>query len=76
MALVSGVSVGLDEIGVAERPAAVFRRTLSLGVGQERRVEAGWKGLEPIELDRVAPTISEVVEVGEPLGACLGQRLL
>ena len=60
------VEDGLQEVGVARRPAHVFGRCgVGAGQAQGARRQDGVRRVAFLHLDPVLPVIAEVVEVGE-----------
>ena len=63
MALVLGILDGLEELGVAPGLYAIFWRAATSSVDQAR-VEHAWLGIgEMLDLDRMLPTVAEVVKI-------------
>jgi hypothetical protein len=62
-------TLGMSEFGIAPGAAAIFWRAATADLDQAR-VEHAWLGIgEMLDLDRVLPTVAEVIEVRQRLCA-------
>src|SRR4249920_164102 len=69
VAFVLGILDGLEEFGIAPGAASIFWRAATADLDQAR-VEHAWLGIgEMLDLDRVLPTVAEVIEVRQRLCA-------
>ena len=69
MVFVLQIGDGLEELGIAPRTADVLGRAAPHGVDQERVCQAGDGIRDALDLDRVLPAVSEVLEVAQGLRA-------
>jgi hypothetical protein len=63
MALVFGIGDGFEELAMAPRTADVFLRATALGFDQARIKNARFRIDQTFDLDRVFPTVAEVIEI-------------
>lgn len=60
---VIAIGEDLEELGIAIGPADVLGRTAAGSVQEKRIAEAGYAGFDLLDLNRMRPSISEIVEV-------------
>lgn len=69
VAFVLGICDGFDQFCITKGTAAVFRRTAAAHLDQARIQHAGFRIGEAFDLDGVLPSVAEVVEIEQFLGA-------
>ncbi len=76
MAFVRGVVDRFQQFGIAPRAADIFRRATAAGLDQARIELARLWIDETLDLDRVLPTVAEVVKVAQLLRADILEHLV
>jgi hypothetical protein len=69
VSLMSGIADRVEEFGIAPGTANVFWRATCADINQSRIDDAWLRIEETLDLDRVLPAITEVVNVAQRLGA-------
>jgi hypothetical protein len=75
VALVFLVADRLQHFGIAPGAADILGRTSATRFDQPRAKDAELGICEALDFDRVLPTVAEVVEIAERLGACVFENV-
>ena len=76
MAFVFRIFDSVKQLGVTPRPSAILRRTAAANLDEARIEHTGFGIGETLDLDRVLPSVAEVVEIDELPGADIFENVV